>query len=73
MCMCTVVSGAYICVCSGATGGVSIHFVLRIYMMCFPPVTPGCSTNQQPLVRLDSYGSLNMAGPKSSDATPMHH
>ena len=55
----------------------SIHFVLHIsnvhaYMMCSPPVTPGCSTDQQPLVRVHSYDSLNMAGLNSSDAAPMH-
>jgi len=72
VCMCTVVSGAYVCVYSDGTGGVSIHFVLHIYIMCSPPVTPGCSTNQQPLVRLDSYGSLNMAGLNSFIAAPMH-
>ena len=60
------------CVYRDGTGGVSIHFVLHVYMMCSPPVTPGCSTNKQPLVRLDSYDSLNMAGLNSSDAAPMH-
>ena len=60
------------CVCSDGTGGVNIHFVLHVYMMCSPPVTLGCSTNKQPLVRLDSYDSLHMAGLNSFDAAPMH-
>ena len=55
------------------SGGVSIHFVLHIScnMMC-SPVTPGCSTDQQPLVRVHSYGSLSMAKLNSPNAAPMH-